>query len=361
MAALRVAAVIEEYAHESLTFRDAVACEVISKWISVMKEDMDTRSNYMGFTCKSKAKIWVTKGLLDEAKEIILGMEIFRTQSGNTLRGIVMNKRRVRVHVYMTLTGKLKEDTWLKGFSVESGFELRTMTNTRSNMTPAEIEEMINQRMDAALEAHRVNRDLELGNRNDNGGGDGNGNGNGNGNRNGNGNGTGNGNNRGNNGDGNENRNVNGRGDRPGARECTYQDLMKCKPLSFKGTEGVVGLIRWSENMEIWNSHKRTIGTYAAYALSWRELLKLMTEYSKYFPSDLRNKLLTKVVKWPKEEDRVEKFIGGLPDNIQGNVIVVEPTRLQDAVRIANNLMDQKLIGLMIVRKADERGDVKQL
>nr|GEY21296.1 reverse transcriptase domain-containing protein [Tanacetum cinerariifolium] len=44
-----------------------------------------------------------------------------------------------------------------------------------------------------------------------------------------------------------------------------------------------------------------------------------------------------------EEDDRVEKFIGGLPDNIQGNVIVVEPTRLQDVVRMDNNLMDQKL------------------
>ncbi|GJY49794.1 putative reverse transcriptase domain-containing protein, partial [Tanacetum coccineum] len=55
----------------------------------------------------------------------------------------------------------------------------RTMTNTRSGMTPATIKEMINQCVDAALEARRVNRDLELGNGNDNGG-DGNGNGNGN-------------------------------------------------------------------------------------------------------------------------------------------------------------------------------------
>ncbi|GJU56118.1 hypothetical protein Tco_1229832 [Tanacetum coccineum] len=86
MATLGVAVVIKEYAYESLTFRDAVAYELISKWISVMKEDMDTRSNYMGFTCESKVEIWVTKGLLDEAKEIILVMEIFRTQSGNTLR-----------------------------------------------------------------------------------------------------------------------------------------------------------------------------------------------------------------------------------------------------------------------------------
>ncbi|GKA54847.1 reverse transcriptase domain-containing protein [Tanacetum coccineum] len=87
----------------------------------------------------------------------------------------------------------------------------RTMTNTRSGMTHAAIKEMINQRVNAALEAHRVNQNLELRNGNDNGNGNGNGNRNDNGNSNGNGNG--NGNNEGDNGDGNENHNVNGRGD----------------------------------------------------------------------------------------------------------------------------------------------------
>ncbi|GJW36045.1 putative reverse transcriptase domain-containing protein [Tanacetum coccineum] len=266
------------------------------------------------------------------------------------------------------------------------------MTNTRSGMTPAAIEEMINQRVDAALEARRVNRDLELGNGNDNGG-------------DGNGNGTGNGNNRGDNGDGNENRNVNGRGDRHVARECTYQDFMKCQPLGFKGTEGVVGLIRWSEKMETvfhisncperyqvkyatctlldsaltwWNSHKRTIGTDVAYALSWRELLKLMTEV--YCPRNEIQKMETEL--WnlsvknndmatytqrfqeltmmctkmvPEEEDWVKKFIGGLPDNIQGNVIAVEPTRLQDAVRIANHLMDKKFKGYAVRNVENKR------
>ncbi|GJZ66499.1 putative reverse transcriptase domain-containing protein [Tanacetum coccineum] len=47
----------------------------------------------------------------------------------------------------------------------------------------------------------------------------------------------------------------------------------------------------------------------------------------------------------PDEEYKVERFIGGLPDNIQGNVIAAEPTKLQDAIRIANKLMDQKLKG----------------
>ncbi|GJW58762.1 putative reverse transcriptase domain-containing protein [Tanacetum coccineum] len=45
------------------------------------------------------------------------------------------------------------------------------------------------------------------------------------------------------------------------------------------------------------------------------------------------------------KEDKVERFVGGLPDNIQGNVIAAEPSQLQDAIRIANNLMDQKLKG----------------
>ncbi|GJU85666.1 hypothetical protein Tco_1293212 [Tanacetum coccineum] len=108
-------------------------------------------------------------------------------------------------------------------------------------MTPAIIEEIINQRVDAALEARWVNQDVELGNRNDNGRGNGNGLGNGNGTRNGN--------NRGDNSDSNGNRNVNRRGDRPIARKCTYQDFMKCQPLSFKGTKGAVGLIRWSKKM----------------------------------------------------------------------------------------------------------------
>ncbi|GJT13021.1 putative reverse transcriptase domain-containing protein [Tanacetum coccineum] len=47
----------------------------------------------------------------------------------------------------------------------------------------------------------------------------------------------------------------------------------------------------------------------------------------------------------PNKEDKVERFIGGLPDNIQGNVIAAEPTKLRDAIRVANNLMDQKLKG----------------
>ncbi|GJZ48711.1 putative reverse transcriptase domain-containing protein [Tanacetum coccineum] len=53
--------------------------------------------------------------------------------------------------------------------------------------------------------------------------------------------------------------------------------------------------------------------------------------------------LCTRMV--PNEEDKVDRFVRGLPDNIQGNVIAAEPTKLQDAIRVANNLMDKKLKG----------------
>ncbi|GJT05046.1 hypothetical protein Tco_0839508 [Tanacetum coccineum] len=173
------------------------------------------------------------------------------------------------------------------------------MTITRSGMTPEAIEELVNRRVEEALAAYeeaRAANALEDENQSQNGSDGDNGNG-------GNGDGE-NGNGENGNG-GNGNPNENGRGDRPVARECTYQDFMKCQPLNFKGTEGVVGLIRWFEKMETvfhisncpeksqvkyatctllnsaltwWNSHKRTIGTEAAFAMSWRELMKLMTE-----------------------------------------------------------------------------------
>ncbi|GKC18059.1 hypothetical protein Tco_1014841, partial [Tanacetum coccineum] len=41
--------------------------------------------------------------------------------------------------------------------------------------------------------------------------------------------------------------NSNGLGPRPAQTtlECSYSEFLKCKPLDFKGTEGVVGLTRW--------------------------------------------------------------------------------------------------------------------
>ncbi|GJT43999.1 putative reverse transcriptase domain-containing protein [Tanacetum coccineum] len=62
--------------------------------------------------------------------------------------------------------------------------------------------------------------------------------------------------------------------------------------------------------------------------------MKLMTEV--YCPRNENG---------PNEEDKVERFVGGLPDNIQRNVIATEPTKIQVAIRVAYNLIDQKLKG----------------
>ncbi|GKG16170.1 hypothetical protein Tco_0358493, partial [Tanacetum coccineum] len=62
------------------------------------------------------------------------------------------------------------------------------------------------------------------------------------------------------------------------ARECTYQDFIKCKPLHFKGTEGVVELTQWFERMEtvfhisncsVENQIKFSTCTLLAGALTW--------------------------------------------------------------------------------------------
>ncbi|GJR55153.1 putative reverse transcriptase domain-containing protein [Tanacetum coccineum] len=62
------------------------------------------------------------------------------------------------------------------------------------------------------------------------------------------------------------------------ARECTYPDFLKCQPLNFKGTKGVVGLTQWFEKMESVYS----ISMPAAHAMPWRTLKKMMTD--KYCP-----------------------------------------------------------------------------
>ncbi|GJU06819.1 hypothetical protein Tco_1123249 [Tanacetum coccineum] len=120
-ASFAVAAVKKSYVHKSLTFNNTIACKVISKWKAGLKDDMYARSDVyvlsngcrkcnddsdgyyweytpgmfihlflyiddMVFSCGCKAEIWVTKGLLDKAKENVLGMEIVKDQSGNTLK-----------------------------------------------------------------------------------------------------------------------------------------------------------------------------------------------------------------------------------------------------------------------------------
>ncbi|GJW15776.1 putative reverse transcriptase domain-containing protein, partial [Tanacetum coccineum] len=151
------------------------------------------------------------------------------------------------------------------------------MNITCSGMTLEVIEELINQRVAETLATYEANCAANLVVKSQSQNGDDGNNKNGRGNRNRNGGGNGNGNRRWN---GNGNHNENDRGTRPVVRECTYQDFIKCQPLNFKGTKGVFKLIR-------------TIRTDAAFAMSWRELMKLMAEV--YCPRNKIQKMESKL------------------------------------------------------------------
>nr|GFA24603.1 hypothetical protein [Tanacetum cinerariifolium] len=131
------------------------------------------------------------------------------------------------------------------------------------------------------------------------------------------------------------------------ARECTYTDFLKCQPLPFKGTEGVTSLSQWCERMESvfhisncaaenqvkfatctlhsvaltwWNTHVQTVGHEAAYELAL-----------------LCGRMFS------EEADKIEKYVGGLPDMIHGSVVASKPKMMQEAIEIATDLMDKKI------------------
>ncbi|GJS71907.1 reverse transcriptase domain-containing protein [Tanacetum coccineum] len=116
------------------------------------------------------------------------------------------------------------------------------------------------------------------------------------------------------------------------ARECTYPDFMKCQPLNFKGTEGVIELTQWFEKMEnikkleaeLWNLKVK--GTdVIGYNLRFQELALLCVRM------------------FPEESDKIERYVGGLPDMIHRSVVASKPKTMQEAIEIATELIDKKI------------------
>ncbi|GJV49126.1 hypothetical protein Tco_1439338 [Tanacetum coccineum] len=134
---------------------------------------------------------------------------------------------------------------------------------------------------------------------------------------------------------------------------------MSCQPINFKGTEGAIGLIRWFERTESvfsrsnctedckvkfatgtlteealswWNSFAQPIGIEEAYKITWisRHMLRKIQELATLCPTMV-----------PDSEKMMEVFIGGLPRSIEGNVTASKPQTLEEAINIAQRLMDQ--------------------
>ncbi|GJR79899.1 putative reverse transcriptase domain-containing protein [Tanacetum coccineum] len=74
-----------------------------------------------------------------------------------------------------------------------------------------------------------------------------------------------------------------------------------------------------------WNSHVKTTTPEAAHAMPWAALKKMMTD--KMFPEEI---------------DKIEKYIGGLPDMIHGSVKASKPKTIQEAIEFTTELMDEK-------------------
>ncbi|GKD32690.1 putative reverse transcriptase domain-containing protein [Tanacetum coccineum] len=88
-----------------------------------------------------------------------------------------------------------------------------------------------------------------------------------------------------------------------------------------------------------WNGHVRTLGHDAAYAMTWGTLKKKLTD--KYCPKGEIKKL--EIELWNLMTKKIDKYISRLPDNIHGNVMSARPKNLDNAIELANDLMDQKL------------------
>ncbi|GJS13686.1 putative reverse transcriptase domain-containing protein [Tanacetum coccineum] len=114
-----------------------------------------------------------------------------------------------------------------------------------------------------------------------------------------------------------------------------------------------------------WNLHARTVTNEVAYAMTWSDLKKKMT--TKYCPRNEIKKIEvelwnlkvkgTDVVAYnqrfqelallcdrmfPEETDKIERYVGGMPDPIYSSVVASKPKTMQEAIEMATELMDRR-------------------
>ncbi|GKE33344.1 RNA-directed DNA polymerase, eukaryota [Tanacetum coccineum] len=83
-----------------------------------------------------------------------------------------------------------------------------------------------------------------------------------------------------------------------------------------------------------------TVGHDVAYAMTWTNLKKKMTD--KYCPRGEIKKLEVELM-FSEESDKIERYVGGLPDMIHGSVVASKPKTMQEAMEMENELMDKKI------------------
>ncbi|GJV61025.1 putative reverse transcriptase domain-containing protein [Tanacetum coccineum] len=123
------------------------------------------------------------------------------------------------------------------------------------------------------------------------------------------------------------------------AREVTYSDFLKCQPLNFKGTEGVVRLTKWFEKMEsVFHISNCTVACQIKFATC-----TLQGNTLTWWNSHIKiERALMCDRMFPKESDKIEKYVGGWPDMIHGSVMASKPKTMQDAIEFTTELIDKK-------------------
>nr|GEW21859.1 reverse transcriptase domain-containing protein [Tanacetum cinerariifolium] len=151
--------------------------------------------------------------------------------------------------------------------------------------------------------------------------------------------------------------------------ECTYPDFMKCQPLNFKGTEGVVELTQWFEKIEtvfcISNCSVENQIKFSTCTLLGN-LKKKMTD--KYCPRVEMKKLEfelwnlkvkgTNVIGYNQcfqelallcvrifleESDKIKGYVSGFPDMIHRSAVASKPKTMQEEIKMATEMMDKKI------------------
>nr|GEV10132.1 putative reverse transcriptase domain-containing protein [Tanacetum cinerariifolium] len=128
------------------------------------------------------------------------------------------------------------------------------------------------------------------------------------------------------NGDGSHSSNEDNRRNVQTARPYFYADFMKCQPLNFKETEGVVGLTRWIEKME-------SVFQISGCAVENQVKENNVSVYTERFQE--LTLICTKFV--ADEAEKIDKYISRLPDNIYKSVMASKPRTLDETIESFGN------------------------
>ncbi|GJV47089.1 hypothetical protein Tco_1437301 [Tanacetum coccineum] len=103
---------------------------------------------------------------------------------------------------------------------------------------------------------------------------------------------------------------------------------------------------------EVWGRSMDAIDTARSEVRALRTtVLAQQTEKCKAFRA-ATEQLDSTATMFPKESDKIERYVGGLPDMIYGSVVASKPKTMQEAIEIATELMDKKTKSCIAVGRA---------